>query len=68
MKTMSVVRDGCVFRWRGGSFIAAWAQTRADEQVPDSMIDVPESYNRSKMTRDDVEKVVADWLASQSGR
>jgi hypothetical protein len=53
--------EGWVFRWAGDSFIAAWKADRADEHVPDDMIQVPFSVNRSQATRQDIRQVVQRW-------
>lgn len=59
---MMMIRPGWVFRWSGGSFIAAWADRRADEHVPDDMIQLPDSINRSRATREDIESIIERWL------
>lgn len=61
MKTMTIVRREQVFRWAGGSFITVHAAVRADEHVPDDMIEIPESLNKSKATRKDIESIVSRY-------
>jgi hypothetical protein len=56
---MTIVHDGYVYRWAAGSFIAAWRADRADEHVPDDMIELPQSLNRSRATRYDISRIVA---------
>jgi hypothetical protein len=48
VKTLRVDRGGYVFRWRGGAFVAVWRQENIARLVPDDMISVPESINRSR--------------------
>lgn len=61
MSTMTIFNDGYIFRWAGGSFISVWQQSRADERVPDDMIELPASLNRSKATRTDIECIVSEY-------
>ena len=58
MPTLTIEADGRVFRWAGGSFIAVWRAERSGEAVPDDMISLPESLNRSKATQDDFRQIV----------
>jgi hypothetical protein len=66
MKTMTIIKNGWVFRWSGGSFMPVWRSERADEHVPDDMIELPESINKSKATREDIEAIARRYLAPQS--
>jgi hypothetical protein len=64
MKTMTIVVGGEVFRWAGGSFVAVWASDRADEHVPDDMIKLPGSLNKSRTGREDIARLAATWSRS----
>lgn len=59
---MTIVKPGWVFKWAGGSFVPGWKADRADEHVPDDMIEVPESLNKSRATREDIESLVDRYL------
>lgn len=50
MRTITLRKNGYTFRWRGGSFIAAWEDANAKSYVPDDMIPLPRSVNRSAAT------------------
>lgn len=63
---MMIVCEGHVFRWRGGTFIAVWRSERADMQIPDDMIELPASLNRSKATRDDIERIARNYKEGAS--
>jgi hypothetical protein len=62
MKTMTIMMGGHVFRWNGGTFVPVWTAGRADEHVPDDMIQLPLSLNRSKAGREDIQRLAADYL------
>lgn len=64
MKTMSIVVGDHVARWAGGSFIALWKAERMDEHVPDDMIGLPESLNKTHATREDIERITTEYLES----
>lgn len=64
MKTMTIAEGGWVFRWSGGSFMPVWSADRVDEHVPDDMIELPESINKSRATREDMETLARRWLAT----
>lgn len=59
MKTITIHVDGQVCRWAGGAFIAIWRADRAEQPVPDAMIELPASLTRQHATRDDIIRVVA---------
>lgn len=65
MKSMVVVVGDNICRWAGGTFIAVWKQDRADEHVPDDMIQLPESLVVSRATRDDIERIAREHLIPQ---
>jgi hypothetical protein len=50
--------------WAGGSFICVWFNRHAHDPVPDLMIELPASINRSKATRADIERVLKENLSS----
>ncbi len=63
---MTIIRGGYVFRWAGGSFVAAWATQRANELVPDDMVHLPGSLNRSRAERADIERLADDYLTNMT--
>lgn len=64
MQTMTIVRKGHVFRWAGGSFVPVWKEARADEHVPDDMIELPDSLTKARATREDIERIADEWLVA----
>lgn len=63
MPTMTINLPGYSCRWAGGSFIAVWRMERVGEHVPDLMISLPDSLNRSRATRDDIERIAKEEVA-----
>lgn len=63
-KSILVPTDHFVFRYGGGSFIAVWRVSRANEHVPDDMIPVPESLKKSHIVIRDIENVAKEYTAS----
>lgn len=61
---MTFAENGWMFRWSGGSFMPVWKTERVDEYVPDDMIELPESLNKSSATRDDLLALARRWQAA----
>lgn len=64
MKTMTLVVGTHVFRWAGGAFVAVWRSERMDEHVPDDMIGLPDSLNRSRVTHEDIQCIARDYVTA----
>lgn len=62
MRTITVRSNGYVGHWRGGQFVAVWREEKQDQHVPDAMISVPESLNRTHATHDDIERVLREGM------
>lgn len=59
---MTIIEGDYLFRWAGGTFIAVWSAQRADEHVPDDMISLPDSLNRAKVGREDIERLALSYV------
>lgn len=66
MRTTTIQLEGHIFRWRGGSFVAVWEEANRARLVPDYMLDLPASLNRSKATRADIERVAREFVGLES--
>lgn len=58
MRTMEIEVGGVVARWAGGTFVAVWRPERRNEHVPDAMVTVPQSVNRTRATAEDIARIV----------
>jgi hypothetical protein len=66
MRMLTISIAGHVFRWSGGSFITVQTVSRMYARVPDDMIPLPESINRSKATEEDIRSICQRYIEEAS--
>lgn len=65
IKSMTMVHEGRLFRYGGGSFIAVWNKAPivgASFPVPDDMIALPASLNKARATADDLKRLILAYV------
>lgn len=60
---VSFIKGDYVFRWSGGAFLGVWRAEDEDDHVPYDMTQIPDTINRSRASRTEIEFVADQWLS-----
>lgn len=66
MSKVTIRKGGKVFRWAGGTFMAVWDEEHHRDHVPDDVIQLPKSLNRSQAGHKEMHAIACEYLEAEA--